>query len=297
MRAAPTWPQLVLLVRAAAPPTARGRYRWIEPADEDRPAVQMEGAFAFAPPNRWRVEDGGRLLRVCDGTRVVAFDADGTAAAWPAGNYAGDGPELLFGPGRRLSFTDRDDYSGARTSPVAVQLAGRAAWRVWLEPPPAKEGGLELVVDDETGVMLRMSNEMGGSAEILEVTFGVETPDYLFRYDGPLDRDDLAERERHHAVAQQWDGRDLPTLTWWPGGLLANVSRAEEDGTVLLSLHVPPGSVDLGRAPLGTLAPVTDPPGADVVRVDALGWSWALTTADRAPLPADVARQIIESVG
>lgn len=72
---APTWPQLVARIGAATPPAAVGRYRWIEPAEEDRPAVRLEGRFAYRPPGRWRVEDGGRLLRLCDGQRWVCWDS------------------------------------------------------------------------------------------------------------------------------------------------------------------------------------------------------------------------------
>lgn len=203
------------------PDSFRGVIRRVEAGDE----------------RRYRLVRRGNLLREedLDGTvnLVVGMDAtwfrDPEAGAmrvqfrelqryvdyvhsWPGGLDVG-GPRPSWARWAGTDFT-------RPTGPVTeTQFFGRPAWAVELAPPSHKPYPLQLVVDGETGVLLRKTNaDFGTVEEFVELDLQPDLSDALFVWDGPVkpfqsradhEAEEQAEREQRRAWLRQ---RGLATL-------------------------------------------------------------------------------------
>lgn len=244
----PTWPQLVGWMQTAQVSTARGRWRAVEDGKE------QVGTFAFRAPDEWAVVDD-------------------------AGERA-EGPRHLW----RVRCERGDDYHRAIGEVVGVEHDGRAAWLVRLEPPARKRGLLTLVVDDRSGLVLRVANdEHGVVREVLGLALDEVLPAELF---APL----LAERAEQ---ARQQALYDLlptaPTPLWFPW------RRAWVERPDCLELETLSGLPTVGRAPLGEDPPASEfVPTEQIHRLDHGGWSWAV--AAEHPIDDATARRVVEQV-
>lgn len=251
---APSWPQLVGWMRTARVATARGRWRSYDEDDEPR-----LGTFAFRAPDDWRVLDASGL------------------------DVGDRGPRQLW---RDHEFERGDDYHRAAGPAVEVEHARRRCWQVRIEPPARKSGLLTLVVDDETGLCLRMANDDHGMyIEVVEVELDVELSGETFA----AARDERAERETMQARYDLMMTSPPPTPCWFPW------RRTWVEQPDCLELDTSRGWATVGRAALGTEAPVTEFVSSDrVVRFDSGEWSWAVACPE--PLDEPTARRVVEQV-
>ncbi|MBC7680156.1 MAG: hypothetical protein H7233_14375 [Pseudorhodobacter sp.] len=179
--------------------------------------------------------------------------------------------------GRRMwgGEIQRGDYARPVGPVTSAVHDGRACWRVDLAPPPRKRGVLTLLVDDETGILLRSSNsEVGPLSEVLDLVVD-PVLDAALAPEKP-ERDPLRE------LAHLCHVRPPPTPQWFPWRRSyagAQDVRELEDGAV-------------GRAFGGAPAPVGDHP--HVVRLEHDGWAWAVSS--RTPLDEPSVRRIVEQV-
>jgi hypothetical protein len=232
--------------------SARGR--WASAED----GVRRSGAFAYRASDGWVVRDDA-------GARV-----DG-------------GPSDLWSGNR---FERGDDFHRPLGPVVQVEHAGRRCWQVRIEPPARKRGVLTLVVDDETGLCLRVANDHYATAiEITDLELDVDVPDETF---AEL-RAEHAERARERALLGLTWATPPPTPRWFPwrsAWVQQQDCLAVDDGR---------GVSTVGRAPLGTTAPADEfVPAERVVRLDARGWSWAV--ASEPPMDQATARKVVEQV-
>lgn len=248
----PSWPQLVGWMQTAQVRTARGHWRTVVDGDE------QTGTFVLRYPHE-----------------LAARDARGRRA---------EGPEFLL---PRHVFERGDDYHRAAGAITAVQHDGRAAWQVELEPPARKSGLLTLVVDEQTGLILRQGNEEHGVLrEVLDLELDVEVADALLEV-----AEDDAEDDAEDQVSRLYDlvvERPPPTPRWFPW------RRSWVELPDCRSVESVGAEASVGRAPLGSPAPVSEwALQDDVVRLDHGGWSWAVAGQ---PMSAQEARRVVEQV-
>lgn len=248
----PSWPRLVGWLHTAQVGSARGR--WTSTED----GVRRSGTFAYRAAGGWVVRDD-------------------------AGSRVARGPSDLWSGNR---FERGDDFHGAVGPVVQVEHAGRRCWQVQVEPPARKRGVLTLVVDDETGLCLRASNDhYATSTEITELELEVDIPDETFaelRAEG-------AERRRVEALHELTWLTPPPTPRWFPW------RSAWVDQQDCLRVDDRRSEATVGRAPRGAAAPASEfVPAQRVVRLDARGWSWAV--ASEQPMDAATARRVVDQV-
>ena len=248
----PSWPRLVGWLNTAQVGTARGR--WASTEDGRR----RSGTFAFRASDGWVVRDD-------TGSRVAG------------------GPSDLWSGNR---FERGDDFHRAVGPVVQVEQAGRRCWQVQVEPPARKRGVLTLVVDDETGLCLRVANDhYATSTELTDLELDVDVPEETF---AELHAE-RAEQARVQALHELVWARPPPTPRWFPW------RSAWVEQQDCLRVQDGRGEATVGRAPLGADAPVSEfAPAERVVRLDALGWSWAV--ASHMPMDEGSARQVVEQV-
>lgn len=243
---------------------------------------RLAGWMALATPGsmvgRWlRVDKGvtqqGTFARRADGQHIALSD-DGRLSS--LGLRASS---LLWDD---IDRTD-DDYHRAVGPVRPVQHDGRSCWQVQLEPPARKKGLLTVIVDEATGLLFRQSNEdFGFMEEVTDLRLDVVVDDAVFV---PLD-EERASRAREIALHELFTARPAPTPRWfpWRSGYLAS-----PDCVAVWGSH---GEGSVGRAPLGSPAPVDDFMGnRQVHRFDAVGWSWAI--ASEVPISESDARQVV----
>ena len=249
---APSWPRLVGWLHTAKVDSARGR--WTSTED----GVRRSGTFAYRASDGWAVQDD-------------------------AGSRVDGGPRDLWS-GNRLERGD--DFHRPLGPVVQVEQAGRRCWQVRIEPPARKRGVLTLVVDDETGLCLRVANDHYATAmEITDLELDVDVPDETF---AEL-RAERAEGARVSALHELIWSAPPPTPRWFPwrsAWVQQQDCLAIDDGR---------GVSTVGRAPLGSTAAADEfVPAERVVRLDVRGWSWAV--ASEQPMDASTARQVVDQV-
>ena len=181
---------------------------------------------------------------------------------------------------------ERGDYCTAAGPVTQVVHDGRPAWRVELAPPPHKRGRLALTVDDATGLLVGKENTGGGHLWALhDLVVDEPLDDAVFARQAACDADAATDAARYDLANR----RPVPTPQWFPW------RRGWSDTPQLRVVEADRGTGSVGRAPLGTPAPVADwvEPG-HVHRLDHRGWSWAVSS--ELPMsPAD-ARRVVEEV-
>lgn len=81
-----------------------------------------------------------------------------------------------------------DDFTIPTGPEAAVTFLGRAAWSVELAPPPHKPFPMQLVIDADTGLILREGNDaLGSFHEWAELDPDADLPDGLFTFDPDSD--------------------------------------------------------------------------------------------------------------
>lgn len=188
----PEWDQLRARINAPGFQTAAGVMRWESDREDFRGNQPPSGtcSFRWAADERWRVEDEQGLLHIDDGERAFVRGDDGVmvrADALPADVPDGH-PWSLFGSplDRHDLFTTETDFFYPLGPAGRAVVAGRRGWEVALRPPPHKEHPLVVVVDDLTGVLLRMVAGGGGwLVELSKFTPHVEIDPGVFHWSGP----------------------------------------------------------------------------------------------------------------
>jgi hypothetical protein len=191
---APSWDELRTRLNTATFATAAGALRWHDRTDEPYGPAEGRCRFLFARGDRLRVEDGSGPLHVQDEQWALVRDGRGRMVRHRVDAHDSVGvqdghPWTLIGhPHERGElFTGEDDFCTAAGPARAVAVAGRPGWQVELVPPRRKPHPLILVVDDATGILLRMSGGPGGDAFVVEMTelsTDVEVDDASFRWTG-----------------------------------------------------------------------------------------------------------------
>jgi hypothetical protein len=243
---------------------------------------------AWRSGRRVRLErPDGRPSLIVDDERCWHFRGDDPVPVESPSSavaYQGNGTELLHR--RDANAFTGDDFTRP-TGPVGTTtFLGREAYTVELAPPAHKPFPVQLVVDSETGLVLQQRNDGFGSVdEWVEIEFGEQWDEQLFRWQGPSrsEADERAERKREFQVelAERAD--------WFKANVTPLPLRIELEVSVLLHVHGPDGSFQatIGESGLGSLArrPSSDQPwqlGWSQVqhRWAADGWDWALSWHD-----------------
>jgi hypothetical protein len=106
-----------------------------------------------------------------------------------------------------LSRWDGNDFTRPTGPAEPIEFLERPAWSVELAPPAHKPHPIQLVVDAETGLVLRQANAgFGTYTEFVSLQLGAQLPDGLFVWDGPAHppKDREAEHERDMAHRRAW---------------------------------------------------------------------------------------------
>lgn len=159
-----------------------------------------------------------RLLRVWrDGARVRVEDRAGDPLLVTDGDSTWEFPDLdapaVFSTGRTTVFQGSGTHLlQRRIVPDLVALGepvdgirealvlGRNAWWVTVDKPEDEQGKRELMVDAETGMILRQRDAVwGGIDEWAELTVGEPLDPALFTHDGPTRTPAEAEQARYQA--------------------------------------------------------------------------------------------------
>ena len=191
---APSWDELRSRLNAATFATAAGALRWHDSTDEPYGPAEGTCRFVFVRGDRLRVEDESGLLHVQGEEWAFVRDGRGRMIRHQVHPHDSvdvqDGhPWTLMGhPHERGElFTDEDDFCTPAGPARPVVVAGRPGWQVELVPPRRKPHPLILVVDDATGILLRMSGGPGGDGFVVEMTefsVDVEVDEASFRWAG-----------------------------------------------------------------------------------------------------------------
>jgi hypothetical protein len=236
-----TWPELIVLMAFGARDgrtadealrgTLHTRETWevADEGDSDGLAVEEHPALGrlAVSENTVRIARRGSLVRVerPDGTVTAIFGAETTwlfdgreaPAAYDRqrSSFGWAGADIVHRPSP--SRWEGDDFTQL-TGPIeAVEYLGRPAWAFELAPPRRKPYPVQMVVDSQTGIVLREGNrDFGSVTEWTSLEFDADLPDELFVWDGPT-RDPHAELDAEHeadiAERQAWlDARGIAQL-------------------------------------------------------------------------------------
>jgi len=227
----------------------------------------------------WYAREGHR-----EASGSVAYDAEQNL--WSVVDEAGAPSRIRLRSLLMPSPFESDDFHLAAEPVVAVEHDDRPCWEVALLPPPHKRGLLRLVVDDATGLCLQQRNDEHNWVEqVTNVEVDVSLPDKLLEPARRQREADKRSGELRHLLEQ----RPVPTPRWFPWRL----DSVDHAGGRSLAAVLGGGMVS--RAPLGKPPPVGDWwDEADVVRLDARGWSWAVAARPR--LDAATARRVVDEV-
>jgi hypothetical protein len=243
----PGWPRLAAQAQRLRVATLQGQWR----------TARATGTFAYRSPHQWvTLAEHGGLSEDYDVRRTLL-------------------PEF-----------ERGDYCTPAGPVRQVEHSGRPAWQVDLVPPPHKRGLLTLVLDRETGLLLKEENATGGH---LEELFGLSVDaaldDAVFAAQVERELESARDAARYELARR----RPVPTPQWFPW------RRGWFEGPELRVVEDDRGVGSVGRAPRGQPAPVTEwPADSHVHRLDHRGWSWAV--ASERPMSAEDARRVVEQV-
>jgi hypothetical protein len=267
-----SWPQLVVLMGFGPDgreDSVRGTFRFRETWQVDASDTVDLATVEHPVLGRLAVREGTRRV-VARGTRVRLDGPDGRPmlvigrdttwvfgtdppTAYPRANsgFGWDGAVLV----RRMppSRWEGEDFTRLTGPITATTFLGRPAWGFELAPPPHKPYPLQLTVDAATGMVLRQANrDFGSYVEWADVAFGVDAPDELFRWDGPVQPPRPSSAEAEDAQRRgEWLGAHgladiaLPTRTE------VTLHEWDDDGTATLSIHAV-SHATLLRRPLST---------------------------------------------
>lgn len=300
---APSWAQLVGRMAAAQGcRTARGEMRYRDPDQHGRRATR-EGAvrFWYAVPNRWRLEDDAGVRLIQGSEHSYHRDGDGRLQRRSS--------EVLYGydlthPARLFDATDVVTGAGGFHgfvpvgAPAPVEAIGRVAWEVRLQPPPHKSHAVTLVVDDATGVVLRIAAEdVGALAEMTALEPGVDVDPALFEWDGPFATDVEDELTRMRVRHAELESRRFPVPRWWPTGPRVHPHDGDaETGMFVVHLDVD-GRPLLARWPREGTPPqgvAEDSAARHAHRWSDDRWEWALVVDE--PLSETHLARVVDSI-
>ena len=284
------WAELIVLMCLGPddrPDTVRGvvRSRSTWEVDDDAELDSARGQTEtrhpvlgrmFVQESTARVARHGERVRLerPDGSTAVIFgadtiwtfgdDAEPTAYPRATNSFGFAGQDVVRRPS--LGRWDGTDFTTLRGPIEAVELLGREAWSFELAPPAHKPYPLQMIVDAESGVVLRQANRDFGSEMVWEsIEIGVDLPESLFGWDGPtrepVRRDATAEHEREMAERRAWlDARGITAvplaiepkllLHEWDdaGAFVASVELAARGSLVRRPRSDDPWEVDLSPA-------------------------------------------------
>jgi hypothetical protein len=156
-----------------------------------RVRVEDDGGTEF----RYRVFRRGDLYRCesLDGsvhailgrhTRWVRRENDRGIWEGPRDPFVGPPDDYEFGTARpHADRWEGDDFTVPTAAPAKVVVVGRDAWEIELAPPAHKSQPMYIVIDAETGLLLREGNRaFGTSAEWTELDTSADLSDDLFEF-------------------------------------------------------------------------------------------------------------------
>ena len=300
----PTWAELVVRASVADARALRATYRreagirsggFIFGSSHRHPVVASvptgrDVRVTYVFPDRWRLDDDDGLLWLLDGRECYLRQDDGSMGLLPRRRLVQvHGPEALVHPELDRVF---GSSPGSGPSASAEPVHGRPAWRV-------QQSGLSLWIDDETGFLLRESDQHGAVAELrdLDLTPAVseeefQPPPWVVPVPEPAP-DPEHERARARSLRSAEPPDLLPTLTWWPDGLRGEVAEVDlETGAYVLRYRA--GGHELlwlARGPRGAGRDLREPVQH---RWSDDRWDYVLAASSRAA-PADLARVVAEA--
>lgn len=149
-------------------------------------AVESHLKVSFGHPDRWRIECDGEVVLLRGDARHLRRARSGVMheqrrrTHWiPKDEIAG------LGWGHPRLFLDPPEFQTPLAGPTATTHAGRDAWEVTLSAPGNKPYVLRLVLDQETGLVLRYAAE--GTpyvVEVLDITVDADLSLATFTWDG-----------------------------------------------------------------------------------------------------------------
>lgn len=222
----PSWTELVVLMVVGTGPDesmsgvvhVRDVRELSDPTDEE-PDADLPGIGPVAiRDSRHRVYKHGELERreKLDGkpfaifgadTRWIWLDGADIPTAFPRATSSWGMDDYAVVERPTTQAFEGDDFARPRGPIEPTVFLGRPAWSVELAPPRHKPFPLTRIIDAQTGIVLQQRNDGFGSVcEWIEIAFGTQLPDTLFRWDGevlaPPDRE--AEHEQEMARRRQW---------------------------------------------------------------------------------------------
>lgn len=224
-----SWPELVVLMAYGdgRQDRYRGEYRVREVTeidDEAEDETEPEGAQSIVEhPTLGRVrvdERTFRAYRLGESVRVEStagqplfivgrdkrwiFDRTDTPTEYERATSCFEigGTGLL--DRRPASRWEGEDFTQL-TGPIGrTQFLGRTAWTFELAPPPHKPYPVQMIVDADTGLVLREANAGFGSYEQwTDLQLEADLPDELFSWTGPVRRPEEHEIEHEQELARR----------------------------------------------------------------------------------------------
>ena len=231
MAETPTWAEMLGRAMGASFDTAVGTVAWSDP-EEDPPGDRGSLRFAFAEPDRWRIEDDEGPFVITGGDQTFVRTAPGLMAVLGDGHVGlqHDPRHLIDGPTVAASLSERNDFSRPIGPAEEAEIDGRLGWRFVLAPPPHKPAPLEVVLDDETGVVLEYRSLGADYWEMLtSFEVNVSLDDESFTWTGEVDTAWVDERLVHEERARAVSEHPWPSPTYWPSGVPLDVIEGDVD--------------------------------------------------------------------
>ncbi|GGC56058.1 hypothetical protein IEU95_08390 [Hoyosella rhizosphaerae] len=186
----------------------------------------------------WRIESDGQVLYIAagDGASLVFIDGEmrrrSTVNSVVAQMGSVFNPFLLLGEQSVLSKISESLRVAGAIEPV--ELDGRSAWRVPFVSPQG-DIQVELVFDEETGLLVRLHHPMGGVLiKVTALSVHDEIPRERFIWDGPVGDTALNLRGPRAATAERMAQLvALVEASKRPIEVLQAVSRAADHGEAI----------------------------------------------------------------
>ena len=180
------------------PPLFTGDRNRVRPTPSDPNPERLLRVWRDGP--RVRIEDrAGDPLLITDGTSMWEFPDADAPAVFSTGRtivFQGSGTHLL----QRRTVPDLVALGEPVDGIREARVLGRDAWWVTVDKPEDEQGKRELMVDAETGMILRHRDAVwGGVDEWAELTVGEPLDPSLFTHDGPTRTPADAEAARYKA--------------------------------------------------------------------------------------------------
>ncbi|WFR71029.1 hypothetical protein P9209_16775 [Prescottella defluvii] len=184
----PSWIELMGRHAASSSSFVSAVLRYEARSDDSDTAERGEFGFRYGPGHRWRIDRAGRTVFVSSPQAALLRKGD-TMERLPGSFHLVDlgpiSPMDVVGPDTLLhSLSRRTAPTGPAT---AVGVEARPAWELSLLSGAGEEGHVTVVIDDETGLLVRVdSTETNLTAALADLQVHDTLAESTFAWDGPI---------------------------------------------------------------------------------------------------------------